>query len=96
MLQAVRALVVAGATALAFVVACGSPLNPAGTACSSDEDCSAGLACLDLASSPGKDCKVLFKVCSKSCKSTGDCAAVGENYECTPTCDGKGTCGRTR
>ena len=91
MRAAVRALLGAGAALLCFV-ACGSPLDGPGVSCSANGDCSAGLACLDVASNPGNGCKTLLRICSKSCNATGDCAAVGPNFDCTPTCNGKGTC----
>lgn len=94
MRAAVRALQWAG-LALLCLVACGSPLDGPGVSCSSNGDCGAGLACLEVASAPGDGCKTLLRVCSKPCKVTGDCAAVGPKFECTPTCNGKGTCTAT-
>lgn len=96
MRRAVRALAFVTLSLMGTVIACGSPLDAAGTGCSKDEDCAAGLSCLDLASAPGQDCRTLLRVCSKPCKTSADCKAVGASFECIPTCDGNGTCSHTR
>lgn len=91
-----RALISAGACALGCAAACGSPLNEAGTGCATDGDCAAGLSCLPLASAPGTDCRTVLDTCSKKCKADADCVAVAPDFKCIPTCDGGGTCGKTR
>lgn len=96
MVQGVRALFVAVVSALVSAVACGSPLDAAGVGCGADADCAAGLSCLPLVSGSGAGCKTIANVCSKPCRTDGDCAAVAAGFKCFDTCDGKGTCSQTR
>ena len=87
-----RARVVVVALSWIQSVACGSPLEPAGTGCTVDTDCAAGLSCLPVTSQPGPDCMTIAKVCTKTCRGDADCAAVGPKFQCTPACSGAGTC----
>jgi hypothetical protein len=72
MRNARRVFVAATLLVLGLTGACGSPLSPAGTSCSSDGDCAAGLSCLALGSAPGGDCTTIANVCSKPCHIDGD------------------------
>jgi|GEM_PF-2743362 len=76
---------------------CGSPLSVAGTACTSDDGCAAGLSCLALERASDAGCETLVKVCSKPCRMAADCVAVGAKFKCFPKCNGSdGTCGQTQ
>jgi len=74
---------------------CGSPLASAGSGCSTDDECAAGLTCLGLAKSSGGHCLPQAMLCSKPCRTDGDCAAVGRDFKCIATCSGNGVCGPT-
>jgi hypothetical protein len=91
-----RSAVVAAALSLLEVgPGCGSPLASAGSGCSGDDECAAGLACLGLAKSSGGHCLPQATLCSKPCRNDGDCAAVGPDFKCIATCSGAGVCGPT-
>ncbi|HVU03278.1 MAG TPA: hypothetical protein VHE30_16070 [Polyangiaceae bacterium] len=94
-MKPLRAVWLVGLSGLAVVAACGSPLQDAGTSCSADDACSAGLSCLPLMAKSGDTCTLVASVCSKGCRVDSDCAAVGPNFKCFLSCDGSGTCGRT-
>jgi hypothetical protein len=90
-------LLVGGAAAIFVAVGCSSgALHEAGSACSTDEDCGAGLACMGLGNQMGGTCTTVAKACTKSCVTDLDCLAVGSSYRCLPNCQGAGTCVLTR
>jgi hypothetical protein len=76
---------------LGAALACGpGSLRAAGTSCSSDGQCAAGLQCLALTVSSADDagCTPFVSVCSKTCQTDPDCAAVGPSYTCFAMCAG--------
>ena len=64
-------------------------LRAAGTSCTTDNQCAAGLQCLPL-TVPGANgaCMPFVSVCSKTCMTDPDCAAVGPSYTCFAMCAG--------
>src|SRR5690349_74957 len=95
MMRALQALAAVAVPLLGTASGCGAPLDPAGTSCSVDDECAAGLSCRALASAPGADCRILTNVCSKACRGDADCSAVAPGFTCYPACEGEGTCART-
>ena len=84
---------------LALAMACGSTsLRPAGTSCTSDAECAAGLSCLGLVAklSDAGACANVAMACSKACLVDSDCAAVGATFKCFPSCNGAKSCGQTQ
>jgi hypothetical protein len=82
--------------AIGLVAACGgSPLRPAGTTCSTDGECAAGLSCLSLAMISDAGCTALATTCSKACQVDGDCVAVGPKFKCFASCGATNACGQT-
>ena len=76
--------------------ACGSPaLRSAGTQCSSDSECGAGLSCLGAGAFTDAGCTTLAKSCSKACAVNSDCASLGARFTCLVACDGTRACGAT-
>jgi hypothetical protein len=86
------------ATGLLMVLfACSSsPLKSAGTSCSADSDCAAGLSCLALSAVTDAGCTSLAKACSKACTVNSDCASLGSNYTCFGNCGSTRACGATQ
>ena len=92
-----RVLKLTAACLLLVLVACSSPtLKVAGTACSSDSDCAAGLSCLPLSAVTDAGCMTLAKACSKTCTINTDCASLGSNFTCFGNCGGSRACGATQ
>jgi hypothetical protein len=96
-----RRLTASGITAICIFLGCGPPaLRVAGTSCSTDGDCGAGLQCLPLAGAGGggdAGCTVFATVCSKTCMTDMDCAAVGTNFTCFSMCSGAmSTCAQSQ
>jgi hypothetical protein len=84
-----------GSFAVPFGCGPGS-LRAAGTSCSTDGQCAAGLQCLPLTAATGDaGCTAFVSVCSKTCQTDPDCAAVGPNYTCFGMCGGGNTCAQT-
>ena len=84
------------ACVLGFGIACSSAsLRPAGSGCSVDGDCAAGLSCLGIANFSDAGCTSIAKACSKVCRVDGDCTAVGAKFKCFAGCDATSTCGQT-
>ena len=82
---------------LAPIAGCGSnALHEAGTACSADDDCAAGLSCLGIGNGTGGSCVTVARACTKSCSSDLDCLAVGSGFRCLPSCSAASTCVQTR
>jgi hypothetical protein len=76
--------------------ACGSTaLRSAGTLCSSDPECGAGLSCLGLGTFTDAGCTTLAKSCSKPCAQNSDCTSLGSRFMCLVACDGTRACGAT-
>jgi hypothetical protein len=88
-----RALV--GMCVLGSGIACSGSLAPAGSGCSSDSDCAAGLSCLGVGLFSDAGCSSVARACSKPCRVDGDCAAVGPKFRCFADCGGRNTCGQT-
>lgn len=79
------------------VIACSSnSLHPAGTACTSDSECAAGLTCVGLGAFTDAGCTTAAMACSKSCTLDTDCAALGSTYKCFAACDGSHSCEATQ
>lgn len=74
----------------------GSSLRPAGTSCSTDGDCAAGLVCLGLGMFTEAGCTSTAKACTKSCLMDSDCVSVGPKFKCFADCSGSNTCGQTQ
>lgn len=90
-------LAVSATVLLALTPGCGSnSLHEAGTSCSTDSDCAAGLSCLGIANNSGGACSTIAHSCTKSCVTSLDCLAVGLNFSCLPSCGSEGTCTQTR
>jgi hypothetical protein len=72
-------------------------LREAGSSCSQDGDCAAGLSCLGIGNTAGGACTTVARACTKACTTDLDCLAVGSSYRCLPSCtsDG-GTCTQVR
>jgi len=83
---------------VAAVSACSSStsLKSAGTSCSSDGECAAGLSCLPLGVFSDAGCMTAAKACSKTCSLDSDCAPLGTSYKCFAACDGTRSCGATQ
>jgi hypothetical protein len=81
--------------ALSLDVACSGSLGSAGTSCSSDNDCAAGLSCIGLAAPSDAGCTSVAYACSKRCRVDADCAAVGPKFRCFADCGTANTCGQT-
>ena len=76
------------------LVACTSSSPPAGAECSgSGADCGDGLSCLQFGEFVGSACSVVGDMCTKTCGSNGDCAALGSNFLCFASCKGAMICG---
>jgi len=91
-----RTLTVLALYALGLVAACGgSSLRPAGTSCSTDGDCAAGLSCLSLAMISDAGCTAVATTCSKACHVDDDCVAVGPKFKCFASCGATNACGQT-
>src|SRR5260370_24734066 len=65
-----------------------TPLRSAGTVCSPDSECGAGLSCLGLGTFTDAGCTTLAQSCSKRCALDSDCASLGSNFKCLVACDG--------
>jgi hypothetical protein len=73
-----------------------STLKSAGSACGSDDECSAGLACFSFGAFTDAGCTTAAKACSKACLLDGECAPFGAGYKCFAACDGTRSCGATQ
>jgi hypothetical protein len=93
-----RVLMLMAAGLVLALVACSSTtLKSAGTACSSDSECAAGLSCLPLAAVTDAGCTTLAKACSKNCTVNSDCTSLGSTFTCFGNCDGGSrACGATQ
>jgi hypothetical protein len=94
-----RSLRAAGALFLVWlpIVACSSAaLKPAGTACTSDNQCAAGLSCLPLGAFTEAGCTPAASACSKSCNVDTDCSPLGASFKCFAACNGSLSCGATQ
>jgi hypothetical protein len=92
-----RILMLTATGMLLVLFACSSStLKQAGTACSSDSDCAAGLSCLALSAVTDAGCTNLAKVCSKPCTINSDCASLGSTFTCFGNCGGSRACGATQ
>jgi len=78
-----------------FLACSSAPLRPAGTLCSSDSDCGAGLACLGYGAFSDAGCTTSAMACSKPCTFDSDCASLGARYKCFLACGGTRSCGAT-
>jgi hypothetical protein len=95
----VSAAIAVSTSLLALLIACSSAsLRPAGTSCTSDAECAAGLSCLGLVAqvSDAGACANAAMACSKGCLVDSDCAAVGATFKCFPACSGGMSCGQTQ
>jgi hypothetical protein len=78
------------------LLACSSPpLRSAGTLCTSDSDCGAGLSCLAPGVFTDAGCTTLAESCSKPCAIDSDCVSLGTHFMCLIACDGTRACGAT-
>lgn len=89
--------VLAAMVAVSWFSGCSSaPLKVAGTACSADSDCAAGLSCRALGAFTDAGCTTGAKACTKPCTIDADCAALGGSFKCFAACDGSRACGATQ
>ncbi len=89
-------VVLVAATILVAAGCSSGALHEAGTSCSTDGDCAAGLTCLGVGTASGGGCMTVAKACTKACETDLDCLAVGSGFRCLPACQGAGTCVLTR
>jgi len=81
---------------LALLCACSSDaLRGAGTSCTSDGDCAAGLNCLGLGVASDGGCSTAISACSKTCQTDADCVSVGAKFRCFAGCGTPSSCGQT-
>lgn len=85
-------------TLLPVVAACSSsaPLQVAGTECTSDSECAAGLSCLAVVGTQDDGGCNSLSACSRSCALDSDCAPLGAGFRCSTACDGSHACVETQ
>lgn len=77
---------------------CGIPASaalPFGAVCTGDEQCRAGLSCLELHTGDAADCTVLASTCTLACAEEATCTTLDPTAKCFSDCAGASVCGAT-
>lgn len=87
-------LLLASCALLLALSACTRTDQPVGSYCSTDENCQAGLVCMEVSLFAGDGgCAGVAKACTKTCTSNAECSSLEAGAMCFDNCSGPMTCG---